>query len=60
MLTGILLGLKAQGYSSLGTVLIGCFIHGYAADIATKYIAEESLIASDIVSYLSDAFIQLQ
>jgi ADP-dependent NAD(P)H-hydrate dehydratase / NAD(P)H-hydrate epimerase len=60
VLTGILLGLKAQGYSSLETALIGCFIHGFAADIATEFIAEESLIASDIVSYLSDAFMQLK
>jgi len=56
VLTGILLGLKAQGYSSLETALIGCFIHGFAADIAVEYIAEESLIASDIISSLSDAF----
>jgi NAD(P)H-hydrate epimerase len=59
VLTGILLGLKAQGYSMLETALIGCFLHGFAADIATEFIAEESLLPSDIISYISDAFIQL-
>jgi len=59
VLTGILLGLRAQGYSPLHTALIGVFIHGLAADLALQKSAYESLIASDIIAHLGQAFRQL-
>ncbi len=34
VLTGILLGLKTRGYSSLETCLLGVYLHGLAADYA--------------------------
>jgi ADP-dependent NAD(P)H-hydrate dehydratase / NAD(P)H-hydrate epimerase len=59
VLTGILLGLKARGYQSLDTCIIGTYLHGIAGDIAKASKGEESLIASDIVDFISDAFAQI-
>jgi hydroxyethylthiazole kinase-like uncharacterized protein yjeF len=59
VLTGILAGLKAQGYSSLETCLLGVFIHGLAGDLAAKEKGFEALIASDIIEHLGNAFLSL-
>ncbi len=56
VLTGIVLSLLAQGYSSKDAALIGVFIHGLAGDIAAHEMSEEALIASDIISCLGKAF----
>ena len=37
VLTGIILGLKAQGYNSRETCIIGVYLHGLAGDVAAKY-----------------------
>ena len=55
-LTGILVGLLAQGYSPSETALIGTFLHGRAGDLALENESEESLIAEDIISHLGKAF----
>lgn len=60
VLTGILTGLLAQGYSSKETCLMGMFIHGLAADIAVQNISEEALIAGDIIEYLGKAFLYIR
>jgi ADP-dependent NAD(P)H-hydrate dehydratase / NAD(P)H-hydrate epimerase len=59
VLTGILSGLLAQGYTPLSTCLMGTFIHGLAGDIAAKKKGFESLIASDIIENLGKAFKKL-
>lgn len=59
VLTGIITGLAAQGYAPSETAIAGVFLHGLAGDLATAYTSQESLIASDIVEYLGDAFHQL-
>lgn len=56
VLTGILLGLLSQSYTPLNTCLLGVYLHGLAGDIASKSLSEESLIASDIIEYLPQAF----
>ncbi len=57
VLTGIITGLLAQGYSSLDASLIGTYIHGYAGDIAVQRLrGQEALIASDIIENLGQAF----
>ena len=56
VLTGIILGLLAQSYSPLNASLVGVFLHGLAGDIAATEKSQESLIASDIIEYLSLAF----
>jgi ADP-dependent NAD(P)H-hydrate dehydratase / NAD(P)H-hydrate epimerase len=56
VLTGILLGLKAQGYNSIETSLLGVYLHGLAGDIAAKQKGQDSLIAGDITESLGKAW----
>jgi len=60
VLTGILVGLLAQGYNPEDAAKIGVFIHGCAGDLALENQSEESLIASDIIEYLGKAFKSLK
>jgi ADP-dependent NAD(P)H-hydrate dehydratase / NAD(P)H-hydrate epimerase len=55
-LTGIILSLLAQGYKPLDAALSGVYIHGLAGDIAAAGSSYESLIASDIIDHIADAF----
>ena len=56
VLTGILTGLMAQGYSSLETCLLGVYLHGLAGDIAADKLSQNALIAGDIIDNLGNAF----
>ncbi len=56
VLTGVILGLLAQGYESKEAALIGVWLHGYAGDCAATINTEEGMIASDIINHMSDAF----
>jgi NAD(P)H-hydrate epimerase len=56
VLTGIMAGIKAQGYSPLETCLLGVYLHGLSGDIAASGLGLHSLIASDIIEHLPDAF----
>lgn len=56
VLTGIILSLLSQGYSAVNAAKIGVYIHGLAGDIACKTESVESLIASDIIDNLGNAF----
>ena len=60
VLTGILTGLLAQGYSPKNACLLGVYLHGLAGDIAAKKISQESMIASDIIDAIGEAFIAIQ
>jgi NAD(P)H-hydrate epimerase len=52
VLTGMLLGLKAQGYSSEEAALIGVYLHGAAGDRAAEKKGQESMIAGDITDHI--------
>ena len=52
VLTGIITGLLAQGYTSIKAALIGVYFHGKAGDDANKNKGENALIASDIINYI--------
>jgi ADP-dependent NAD(P)H-hydrate dehydratase / NAD(P)H-hydrate epimerase len=56
VLTGIILGLLAQGYNPKDAALVGVYIHGLAGDMAKNKIGEISMIASDIIDKLGEAF----
>jgi NAD(P)H-hydrate epimerase len=56
VLTGILAGLKAQGYTSLETCLLGVYLHGLAGDHAAESFGQEAMIAGDIITHLGKAF----
>lgn len=57
-LTGILLGLRAQGYDAEHAAVLGVGLHALAADLAIDSGTEsmESLLPSDIVQWLGRAF----
>ena len=59
VLTGILTGLLAQGYSANEATILGVFIHGLSGDLALKSRSRESVLASDIIDYLGKAFRKL-
>ena len=60
VLTGIVTGLLARGYKQQDACLIGMYLHGLAGDIAAREVGEESLIASDLIKYLPQAFKKLR
>ena len=55
-LTGIILSLLAQNYTPLDAALAGVYIHGTAGDIVAESSSFESLIATDIIDHIGDAF----
>jgi ADP-dependent NAD(P)H-hydrate dehydratase / NAD(P)H-hydrate epimerase len=56
VLTGILTGLLAQGYSALEAARIGVWVHGLAGDYAARDFGQTSMIASDLIDKLPDTF----
>jgi len=59
VLTGIILGLLAQGISPENAALAGVYLHGLAGDLVIQEKSQYSLIAGDIVEYLGKAFLAL-
>ncbi|MEZ4947211.1 MAG: NAD(P)H-hydrate dehydratase [Cyclobacteriaceae bacterium] len=59
VLTGIVTSLRAQKMSALDAAILGVFIHGYAGDLAAWEMGQVSLMASDIIKSLPEAFKQL-
>lgn len=59
VLTGIITGLIAQGYTPDSAAIFGVYLHGRAADIALEDFGYESLIASHIIEYLGEAYLDL-
>lgn len=56
VLTGIVVSLLAQGYSTETAMKLGVFLHGLSGDIALESQSQESLIAGDIITHLGEAF----
>jgi hydroxyethylthiazole kinase-like uncharacterized protein yjeF len=59
VLTGIIVGLMAQGYDALQATLFGVYLHGRSADIAIEDLGYQSLIASHVIDALGEAYIDL-
>lgn len=59
VLTGIITGLVSQGYSPLIASVFGVYLHGRSADIAVEDFGYQSLIASHVIDYLGEAYIDL-
>lgn len=60
VLTGILLGLLAQGYDAESAAVTGVFLHGLAGDIAAAELCQESMIASDITGKIAAAYTKIR
>lgn len=59
VLTGIITGLISQGYNNLSATIFGVYLHGKSADIAVERFGYQSLIASHVIDYLGEAYIDL-
>ncbi len=59
VLTGIITGMISQGHEPLEAVVFGVYLHGRSADIAVENFGYQSLIASHVIDYLGEAFIDL-
>lgn len=56
VLTGIILGLLAQGYPALHATLLGVYLHGTAGKRAAEHGSEEGTLASDLIRALPAVF----
>jgi NAD(P)H-hydrate epimerase len=56
VLTGVITALVGQGLSNFDAAVLGVYVHGLAGDIAAKKIGQISLIATDIIEALPEAF----
>lgn len=58
-LTGVITGLIAQGYANMQAAIFGVYLHGKSGDLALEKTGYQSLVASDIINGLGQAFIDL-
>jgi ADP-dependent NAD(P)H-hydrate dehydratase len=56
VLTGVITALLCQGMTPFDAARLGVHVHGLAGDLAAAELGELSLIASDLIDYLPDAF----
>jgi len=56
VLTGVTTALMGQGLSSFDAMVLGVYVHGLAGDIAADKLGQISLMATDIIDALPDAF----
>jgi hydroxyethylthiazole kinase-like uncharacterized protein yjeF len=60
VLTGMILGMLAQGYKPSEAAIAAVYIHGLAGDIASEKTGYEALIASDIIYNIGNTFKQIR
>ncbi len=58
VLTGVITALCGQGLSNFDAAVLGVYIHGLAGDIAAEKLGQVSLIATDVIDSLSEAFMR--
>ncbi|MBN2455626.1 MAG: NAD(P)H-hydrate dehydratase [Sedimentisphaerales bacterium] len=56
VLTGVITALMGQGLNNFDAAVLGVYVHGLAGDIASERTGQVSLIATDIIQALPDAF----
>ncbi|NDV15804.1 NAD(P)H-hydrate dehydratase [Muricauda sp. TY007] len=59
VLTGMITGLIAQGYSSVKAAIFGVYLHGLAGDLAVPSTGYEALKASILVEHIGNAYSEL-
>jgi len=60
VLTGIITALLGQGLNYFDAAVLGVYLHGLAGDIAAEKFGRVSLMATDIIDSLPDAFLKNQ
>ncbi len=58
VLTGVITALAGQGLEDFDAAVLGVYIHGLAGDIAAGKVGQVSLITTDIIDSLGEAFLQ--
>ncbi len=58
VLTGVITALMGQGMSNFDAAVLGVYVHGLAGDIAARKLGQVSLIATDIIDSLGEAFVK--
>lgn len=58
VLTGVITALVGQGLDNFDAAVLGVYIHGSAGDIAAEKLGQISLMATDIIESLPDAFLK--
>ncbi|HEX5470999.1 MAG TPA: NAD(P)H-hydrate dehydratase [Lacipirellulaceae bacterium] len=56
VLTGIITALLCQGLAPFDAARLGVHVHGLAGDMAAEALGQVSMIASDLIEYLPQAF----
>lgn len=56
VLTGIIAALAGQGIFPFDAARFGVYLHGLAGDLACRKVGEVSLVASDVIDFLPQAF----
>jgi NAD(P)H-hydrate epimerase len=56
VLAGLITGLLCQGYPPDHAAILGVYVHGLAGDLAASDLSQQSLIASDVIDHLGEAF----
>jgi NAD(P)H-hydrate epimerase len=59
VLTGLLTGLLAQGYTAQQAALLGVYLHGLSGDAAAQQLGQEAMNAKDLILHLSHAWQKL-
>ena len=59
VLTGVIAGLLAQGMEPFEATKLGVYVHGLAGELASKKLTEYGVMASDLVSFLSNALYEI-
>jgi len=59
VLTGIIVGLLAQGMRALEAAVLGVYVHGLAGDIACLRLGEMGVTATDILESVPEALRRL-
>ncbi|NIL97413.1 MAG: NAD(P)H-hydrate dehydratase [Planctomycetales bacterium] len=56
VLSGVITGLLCQGLDPFAAAQLGVYLHGLAGDLAASELGQTSLIASDLLRFLPQAF----
>jgi NAD(P)H-hydrate epimerase len=58
-LTGIITAFLAQGYEPLQSAILGVYLHGMAADLTVETQSPESMLITDVIENLGQAFLKI-
>jgi NAD(P)H-hydrate repair Nnr-like enzyme with NAD(P)H-hydrate dehydratase domain len=56
VLTGLLLGILAQGLDAFSASICAVYLHGSAADLAAAETSVRTLLPTDVISFLPASF----